>query len=200
MALRQTIAIIGADQRMGAEIAKSLSKINHRLILMGKDEEALDALKSNMIETGAKAEIESNGCAKEASWEADVIIMATSYDLEKEIIEKIKEVAIGKVVISISNLSIRDYKATIASPGTSAAEELQKLLLYSKVIKTFNTVFAKDFMKSTIINGEGEIFIAGNNSDALEVVSKLILSAGFIPIVVGDLSVSRRLETLQLHR
>jgi len=200
MALKQTIAIIGADQRMGSAIAKSLSKSNHRLILMGQDEEILDALKLKLVESEAKAEIESNNCAKEACWEADVIIMATPYELEKEIIERIKDVAVGKVVISISNLSIRDYKASVASPETSAAEELQRLLPYSKVVKTFNTVFARDFMTSTIINGAGEVFIAGNNSDGLETVSKLILSAGFIPIIVGDLSVSRRLEMLQLHR
>jgi len=199
MALKQTIAIIGATERVGADIAKAFSRINHRLILMGKDEEALEALQSNLIESGANAEIESNSCAKEACWEADVIIIATNDELEPEVIDRIKEVAIGKVVVSISSPVTRTYKAYAGSSETSAAEALQKLLPYSKVVKTFNTVFARDFRSSTIISNTGEIFIAGNNSDALEVVSKLILSTGFVPIVIGDLSVSRRLETLRLH-
>lgn len=199
MALKQSIAIIGATESVGSSIAKALSRGNFRLILMGKDEEALQALQSNLVESGAKAEIESNSCAREACWEADVIIIATSNEFEQEVIDRIKEVAIGKVVVSITSPVTRTYKAYAGSSDTSAAEELQKLLPYSKVVKTFNTVFARDFKTSTIVNETGEIFIAGNNSDALEAVSKLILSAGFIPIVVGDLSVSRRLETLRLH-
>ncbi|HEV8511864.1 MAG TPA: NAD(P)-binding domain-containing protein [Cyclobacteriaceae bacterium] len=199
MALKQTIAIIGATESAGSSIAKTLSRINDRLLLMGKDEEALEALRSNLIGSGATAEIEVNSCAKEACWEADVIIIATSNELDREVIDRIKEVAVGKVVVSISSPATRTYKAYAGSSETSAAEELQKLLPYSKVVKTFNTVFARDFKTSSIVNDTGEIFIAGNNSDALQVVSKLILSAGFIPIIVGDLSVSRRLETLRLH-
>jgi len=199
MALKQTIAIIGATESVGSSIAKSLPRGNYRLILMGKDEEALEALRSNLIGAGATADIEVNSCAKEACWEADVIIIATANELDREVIDRIKEVAVGKVVVSISSPATRTYKAYAGSSETSAAEELQKLLPYSKVVKTFNSVFARDFKTSSIVNETGEIFIAGNNSDALEVVSKLILSAGFIPIIVGDLSVSRRLETLRLH-
>jgi predicted dinucleotide-binding enzyme len=199
MALKQTIAIIGATESTGSAISKSLSKSSRRLLLMGKDGEALDALKTGLIAAGANAEIELNNCAKEACWEADVIVIATTDELDKEVIDRIKDVAIGKVVISISSPFTRTYKAYAGSSETSDAEELQKLLPYSKVVKTFNTVFARDFKTSTIVNDSGEIFIAGNNTDALEVVSNLILSAGFIPIIVGDLSVSRRLETLRLH-
>ena len=196
MALKQTIAIIGADEIVGSAIAKSLSKSDYRLILVSKDHKESDILKSNLLNGGAKAEIETDSCAKEASWEADIILMATPYEAEKEVIEKIKDVAVAKVVISISTPSTRNYKNQAQSPETSAAEELQKLLPYSKVVKTFNTVFARNYITSMISSKNGETFIAGNNSDALEAVSKLVLSAGFIPIVVGDLSVSRRLETL----
>jgi predicted dinucleotide-binding enzyme len=197
MALKQTIAIIGASERLGSAVATALSKGNYRLLLMGKDEEALDALKSRLISSRAKAEIESSGCAKEASWEADVIIIASPYELEKEVVEKIKEVAVGKVVISISRPA-RNY-GTFHKSETSAAEELQKMLPYSKVVKTFNSVFTNDSFSPVVNDKTGETFIAGNNSDALEAVSKLVLAAGFIPIVVGDLSVSRRLETIQFH-
>ena len=196
MAFKQSIAIIGADESIGSALAKSLSKANYRLILVAKDQGESDILKSALLHDGAKAEIETASCAREACWEADIIIMATPYETEREVIEKIKEVAVGKVVISISTPSARPYRSLEPSQDTSAAEELQKLLPYSKVVKTFNTVFAKNFIASMISSKNGETFIAGNNNDALETVSKLVLSAGFIPIVVGDLSVSRRLETL----
>ena len=133
---------------------------------------------------------------KEASWEADIIILATPYGAEKEVAEKIREVATGKVVISISNPLNSSYNDLVTSED--AAEELQKLLPNSKVVKTFNTTFAADFMTPVIDGKTAEAFIAGNNSDAVETVSEIVKTAGFNPIVVGDLTVSRTLERMQL--
>ena len=137
-------------------------------------------------------------CAREASWEADIIILATPYGTEKEVAEKIREVATGKVVISISNPPNSSYNDLVSSPDTSAAEELQKLLPNSKVVKTFNTTLAADFMTPAIDGKTSEVFIAGNNSDAVDTVSEIVKTAGFNPIVVGDLTVSRTLERMQL--
>jgi 8-hydroxy-5-deazaflavin:NADPH oxidoreductase len=198
MALKQTIAIIGASGRLGSAVAFALSRGNYRLLLMGQDVEALDELKTRLLNSLPKAEVESIGCAREAAWESDIIIIASPYESEKEIVEKIKEVAVGKVVISISRPA-RNYGTLFKSSETSAAEELQKMLPHSKVVKTFNSVFAKDSFSPVINEKTGEAFIAGNSSDALEAVSKLVLAAGFMPIVVGDLSVSRRLETIQFY-
>src|SRR5690606_8377271 len=85
-----------------------------------------------------------------------------------------------------------------ASENDSAGEELQRLLPYSKVVKTFNTTFAADFMTAFKNEKMIDAFIAGNNSDAVETVSKLVASAGFNPVVVGDLTMSRTLERMHL--
>ncbi|RYZ55068.1 MAG: NADP oxidoreductase, partial [Chitinophagaceae bacterium] len=75
----------------------------------------------------------------------------------------------------------------------------QKLLPHAKVIKAFNTTFAADFA-SPVINGQQvDAFIAGNDKDALETVSELVQTAGFNPIISGDLTASRMLESMQLH-
>ena len=37
----------------------------------------------------------------------------------------------------------------VTAPGTSAAEELQKLFPNAKVIKAFNTTFAEDFSSTS---------------------------------------------------
>src|SRR6185295_10774834 len=103
MSPTRTIAIIGVDEKIGAAIAGLLSKGNHRLILLAKDQDKLQILKSNLSEAGATAEIESCDCAKEASWAADVIIVATPYEDEKEVADKIREVATGKIVVSTLN-------------------------------------------------------------------------------------------------
>jgi predicted dinucleotide-binding enzyme len=193
----KTIAIIGSTGKMGAAIAGSLAKSNYRLLLMSHEAEKLQALKSKLDQAGALAEINTISCSKEASWEADIIIVATPYEEEKNVAEKIREVAVGKIVISIANPINKKYDELIHS-NTSAAEELQKLLPHSKVVKTLNTKLASDFISIAIDGEKPDTFIAGNNGEAVDTVSALIRMAGFKPMVVGDLTLSRTLERLQL--
>ncbi|MGC1241624.1 MAG: NAD(P)-binding domain-containing protein [Chryseosolibacter sp.] len=197
MATIKTIAIVGATGNMGSAIARALStSSNYRLLLMSNDQDKLLDLRLALEKSGS--EVYALSCAKEASWEADIIIVATPYEAEKEVAEKIREVGTGKIVISISNPLNSAYSDLVTTPDTSAAEELQKLLPNSKVVKAFNTTFAADFVTPVIDGKTADAFIAGNNSDAVETVSALVKTAGFNPIVAGDLTVSRTLERMQL--
>jgi hypothetical protein len=193
----KTIAIVGATGNMGSAISKGLAKGNYRLLLMANGQNKLESLKTELEKAGSKSEIFTLACPKEASWEADIIILATPYDAEKELAEKIRDVAAGKIVVSISNPLNSSYDGLVTAPDTSAAEELQKLLPLSNVVKAFNTTFAADF-GSPIIDGKTvDAFIAGNDEEALETVSELVKTTGFNPVVAGDLSVSRILERMQ---
>ncbi|MDB5198822.1 MAG: oxidoreductase [Chitinophagaceae bacterium] len=197
MATKKTIAIIGASGNMGSAIAKSLANAPYRILLFGKEEAKLKSLFKEIKNTNKKADAEIIGCAADASWEADIIIAAVPFTAEKDIAEKIRQVATGKIVISISNPLNETYTGLVTSSDTSSAEELQKLLPHSKVIKAFNTTFAGDFSQP-VINGKTiDAFIAGNDDEALETVSDVVRSAGFNPIKAGALAVSRTLENMQ---
>ena len=198
MRTKQTIAVIGATGSMGSAIAKSLSKGNYRLLLFTKDKNKLKKLEKEIAAAYPAADVEPVNCSYTASWEADVIIVAVPYAAEKEVADKIRKVANQKIVISIANPLNESYDALVTAPNTSAAEELQNLLPHSKVIKAFNTTFAADFAQPVIDGKQVDAFIAGNDSDALETVKELVQTAGFNPVVAGDLSVSRILENMQL--
>jgi 8-hydroxy-5-deazaflavin:NADPH oxidoreductase len=198
MQTKQTIAIIGATGNMGSAIARSIAKGPYRLLLKGNRQEELDSLVKDIKTKNPNTEVESAVCPTEASWEADIIVLAVPFENEKEIAPVIKEVASQKIVISISNPLNATYNGLVTDPGTSAAEELQKLLPHSKVVKAFNTTFAADFTTPVINGTQADAFIAGNDEDALQIVSDLVATAGFNPIVAGKLSVSRTLENMQL--
>lgn len=183
---------------MGSAISKSLSKGNYRLLLKANKQEDLDKLVKEIKSKNVTAHAEAAVCPTDASWEADIIILAVPFDAEKEIAAKIKEVANQKIVISIANPLNSTYNGLVTAADTSAAEELQKLLPNSKVIKAFNTTFAADFSSPVIDGKQVDAFIAGNDADALETVKELVSTAGFNPIIAGDLSVSRTLENMQL--
>lgn len=198
MNTKQAIAIIGATGNMGAAIARSLAKGNYRLLLKANDKHALDTLSDDIKKDHPSADLEAITCSAEASWEADIIILAVPFQAEKEIAEKIREVANQKIVISIANPLNETFDGLVTSPSTSAAEELQKLLPNAKVVKAFNTTFAADFTTPVIDGKQSDAFIAGNDEDAMQTVKELVSVAGFNPIIAGDLSTSRTLEAMQL--
>lgn len=196
MATKKTIAIIGASGQMGSAIAKSLSKGNYRLLLIANQHEKVEQLIDEIKGNNPSADVDSMGCSFDASWEADIIIPAVKYKVEKEVAEKIKQVATQKIVISISNPLNEEYSGLITATEESAAEVLQNYLPDSKVIKAFNTVFSGDFSQPVIDGKQVDVFIAGNDEEALTTVSELVADAGFNPIVTGGLSVSRTLENM----
>jgi NADPH-dependent F420 reductase len=198
MQTKQTIAIIGATGNMGSAISKSIAKGPYRLLLKANNSEDLEALVKDIKTKNPGADVEAAVCPEEASWEADIIILAVPFAAEKDIAAQIKEVANQKIVISIANPLNETFNGLVTSPDTSAAEALQKLLPNSKVIKAFNTSFAANFSTPVIDGKQSDAFIAGDDEDALQTVSDLVATAGFNPIVAGHLTVSRTLEHMQL--
>ncbi|WP_188928955.1 NADPH-dependent F420 reductase [Dyadobacter endophyticus] len=198
MNTKQTIAIIGATGNMGSGISKNLSAGNYRLLLFANELSKLQTLETEILAKNPTADIELSECPTEASWEADVIILALPYPAQQQIAEKIREVANQKIVISIANPLNETYDGLVTAPDTSAAEELQKLLPNSKVVKAFNTVFAADFVQPVIAEKQADAFIAGDDQDALQTASELVVTAGFNPIIAGGLHVSRTLENMSL--
>jgi len=197
MKTKQTIAVIGATGNMGSAISKNLSKGNYRLLLCANDKEKLHTLTAD-IRKDAVAEVDSLDCLVNASWEADIIIVAVPFQAEKDVAERIRQVANQKIVVSIANPLNDTYDGLLTAPGTSAAEELQKLLPNSKVVKAFNTTFAADFATPVIAGKQVDAFVAGNDDESVKTVTELVTTAGFNPIIAGDLSVSRTLESMTL--
>lgn len=170
MSTKQTIAIIGATGNMGSAIAKTLSKGANRLLLFANNQDKVQAVVDEIKGGNASADVEAYECPANASWEADVIILAVPYGAEKELAEKIREKANQKIVISIANPLNETYNGLVTAPDTSAAQELQKLLPNSKVVKAFNTTFAADFASPVIGEKQVDAFIAGNDTEAVETV------------------------------
>ena len=198
MQTKQTITIIGATGNMGSAISKGLSKGKYRLLLCSNEFEKVEDLVKQIKQTNPAADVEALDCSVDASWEADIIILAVPYSAEKELVQRLKEVANQKIVISIANPMNDTFDGLVTPPDSSAAEELQKLLPNSKIVKAFNTTFAADFATPVIDGKQVDSFIAGDSDEAVETVTQLVKTVGFNPIVAGKLPVSGTLERMQL--
>ena len=196
--MKQTIAIIGATGTMGSGITRSLAKAGHHILIAGRDKAKLNALLTNIKDLMSNADIDLLDCSREASWEADIIIPAVSYGIQAEVASRIKDVVTGKIVVSIANPLNGTYDGLVTESTTSAAEELQKLLPHSKVVKAFNSVFAADFKTPSIGGKTVDSFVAGDDAQAVAIVATLVRDAGFNALIAGGLSVSRTLESMML--
>jgi len=198
MNTKQVVAVIGASGNMGSAFARSLSKGNYRILLRSSKKDAIQSLVNEITNDRLAADAEVVNDDIEACWEADVIILAVPYAVEKSLAERIRSVVNQKVILSISNPLNERCDGLLTHPGISAAEELQKQLPNAKVIKAFNTVFASDFEQAVTQGERLDCFIAGDNEDALQVVYDLVKTTGFNPVIAGDLSMSGILESMQL--
>ena len=199
MATKKVVAIIGASGDMGSAIAKALVNSDYRLLLVSRDKSKAVKLFAWLKRKRPTAEVEIVESEKEACREADIILLAVPYKTEKEVAENIREVATQKVVIDVSNPLNDAYYHLVTAPGASAAEELQKVLPNSKVVKAFNMIFASDLAQLGEKEKQIKTFIAGDDEEALSIVGEMSVSMGLKPVIAGGISQSGNLEKMMVQ-
>lgn len=154
MSVKKTIAIVGATEKTGREIAMGFMQADYRLLLVSNNKDQLDYLSTSINDKKPKAEIDSIDCVKDGCWEADIIILTLPFYEEKKAAEMIKEVATQKIVVSISD-------------DENINETLQQLLPYSRLVNVSG------------ISNSKKIFISGDDEEANEEVSTIFKRAGY---------------------
>jgi NADPH-dependent F420 reductase len=177
------VAIIGAGN-VGKALATSITRAGHEVTLSASSPQSAEQ---------AAAEVGARSAATnvDAVRDADVVILAVPFvGAGPEVAAEIREAVTGKTIVDVTNPLKPDYSG-LATDGTSAAEEFQKLLPGASVVKAFNTIFATNqATPSTEIDG----FVAGDDDKAKQRVISLVESIGFAPVDVGPLSAARHLE------
>jgi hypothetical protein len=167
------IAIIGKGN-VGTALNNGLSKVGHQIKFGHRD------LKEN-VEDAAK-------------W-GEIIILAVPHENADNAIKNIKPYVNGKIVIDVMNAIGPNMNLGI-SCTTSTAEQTQKKLPQSYVVKAFNTVFAPNQSTARVGNEQLTAFIAGDKSEAKQTVAQLTKDIGFDPVDCGPLKAARNLEAM----
>lgn len=161
MAVKQTIALIGAADELCTVLVKKLAEAKFPLLFISNDgyryQQLTDQIKSDI----PNADLEITDCAKEGCWEADIIALFDNITLERELVERIKSVSTQKIVICIST-SDCDHSASINT------KDLQQMLPNSQVIQVFHDTAGL------------ELLVSGTDQEGIELVSRIFESAGFI--------------------
>jgi predicted dinucleotide-binding enzyme len=131
----------------------------------------------------------------QAQIRGEVVVLAVPYPAVPEIAERLGEQLRGRIVVDITNpVDFTSFDRLVTPPGSSAAEEIGKLLPGVRVVKAFNTTFAGTLVAGTVGGHPLDVFIAADDSGAAKTIAELVESGGLRPIEVGPLRRARELE------
>lgn len=168
MVTKETIAIVGLPNKTCKKLVAKLVQENCRLLLIAGEKSAYLELFDQDFLNLHQADIEILDCAKDGCWEADIIVLKGE-EKDKKLLERIKEVSTQKIVIGVS--VIDDSSKT----PLYEANNLQLHFPYSKVVHVLNT-------------GSAEVYIAGDYSEANQIVSEKVAKIGYIPRIANRFS------------
>lgn len=152
MACTNTVAIIGANSTVGILIAKSIVA-NYRLLLMDTEQQKLVLVRNEMLSINKNAEVEILHCCKNASWEADIIVVTNDGNDFEELAIKMAEVTNCKTILHFT--SREEY-----------IDKLQQLLPYAKVVTIF---FNQSFTNAYV-----DAYIRGTDEEAMDTAKKFV--------------------------
>jgi 8-hydroxy-5-deazaflavin:NADPH oxidoreductase len=129
-----------------------------------------------------------------AEW-ADIVILAVPFGALDDVAATIAPLTRGKIVVDVTNALTAEMQLALGYT-TSGAEELQKKLPDSKVVKAFNTQFAQNMDTGRLADQQLTVFVAGNDTQAKREVSDVANAIGFDAVDAGPLANARLLEPL----
>ncbi|WLQ07832.1 NADPH-dependent F420 reductase [Arthrobacter oryzae] len=183
------ITIIGTGN-MAAGIAARAASAGRSIQILSRDAVAASALAS-----ATNASVGTTGKDIEGS----IVILATFFDVSKEIASRYGTTLDGKTIVDISNpVNTDTYDSLTVPAGSSAAEEIQALVPGANVVKGFNTVFAATLAAGEVAGQTLDVLLAGDSDEAKAAVASFINDSGLRAVDVGPLRRARELEAFQL--
>lgn len=160
MSNRRTFAVLGVSETNSIFLAKQIAKTNP-VLLFDHDAVVLNTVYSQILLEYPNAKAEIMICPTNASWEADVIILSNAGTTDVNLIEKIRNVATGKIVLFLEN------KKNMNTSGNTD-EKLQHLFPFSKVVQSFESAD----------NSNDSVLLEGKDEEALKTILTLFTSIG----------------------
>jgi hypothetical protein len=180
--MHMKIGIIGAGT-VGTILAKSMALAGHEVyIANSRDPETLAEVFRDFqnIHPVWKNEL------KEKS---DILLLAVRWKDTRKVLEDLGDIN-GRILIDVTN-NVDENFDLIDLGGKPSSVVIQELAPSARVVKAFNTFKISRYLDD---RGKGIIsFLAGNDEEALETVSELVTSMGFVPYITGSLLFGGRL-------
>lgn len=186
------IAIIGTG-RVGTALSRSFGSAGHDITLGSRTPDDRRLIDTS-IELGAAVMTP----AEAAQW-AEVVVIAVPWGSVRATVEDVGDLG-GRILIDATNpVPMGDPAAVLPSElgFRSGAEAIAAWAPSARVVKAFNTTGSANLANPTIAGFPVPALICGASGDTAT-VAELAGSAGFEPIVVGELDQAPLVEAAAL--
>jgi 8-hydroxy-5-deazaflavin:NADPH oxidoreductase len=129
---------------------------------------------------------------------ADLVVLAVPFSAARDLLPSLAAGLEGKIVVDATNPVNPDWSPMLLGQESSAGEEVARALPGARVVKAFNTVFADVMHEDRLVRDGARVtcFVASDDVEARGSVAELARTAGFAPLEVGPLAMSRHLEAM----
>ena len=185
------LAFIGIGN-VGFAIANNLQKKGHEIIVANNDENSETVKKA--LEQNANFSVKN---IQEAIDEAEVVFLATPFQANEEILKSLT--FNGKVLVDCTNPVGMGISHGLKSE-ISGSEKVQEWAPDAKVVKAFTIYGFENFINSDYPNYNVKplMMIAGNDTAAKNIVSKINTDMGYETLDTGKLDQALHLEHMTL--
>jgi 8-hydroxy-5-deazaflavin:NADPH oxidoreductase len=183
------IGIIGSGQ-MGSAVGLQWARAGHEILFSSRHPEELNEL------VGRAGPRVRAGYPQEAAEFGEVVLIAVPYGALPDVGRQYAPLMQGKVVIDCGNpRADRDGpmadEAIAKGTGVASAEYLPGV----RLVRAFSALSAVQMEREAHRQGEKiGIPIAGDDQEAVRIVSDLVVDSGFDPVVVGPLARAREFD------
>ena len=176
------IGIIGAGM-IGATTARLFVKAGHDVTV--SNSRGPESLRDLIVELGPHARA---GTVDDAARFGEIVLLAVPWRTPDALPDP--QLVRGKIVIDAMN----PYSASGGMAdlhGSTSSEETAKRLPGARLVKAFNTIYYQHLAtqgRTDVPEAQRRaIFVAGDDAEAKDVVSRLIREIGFAPVDTGTL-------------
>ncbi|MFE6937663.1 NADPH-dependent F420 reductase [Streptomyces chartreusis] len=161
------ISILG-NGRVGGSLAAALNRAGHDVTVADR----------------------SPGAAADAARSAHVVINATPGEGSLERLVALREELRGKILVDVSNATVDGpdgLPVDLLHHGSSLAEQLQRALPDTLVVKTLNTMLYSVMTAPATLSQPATVFLSGEDRSAKEIVRGLLVDLGWREEWITDL-------------
>jgi hypothetical protein len=177
------IGIVGAG-KIGGTLASLWVKAGHEVLVSSRHPAELEGLAKSL---GPRARV---GTPREAAAFGEVVLISVPYGALPQVGRDLAEALAGKVVLDTGNpYPERDGEMAVEARRKGTGVASAELLPGVRLVRAFNAISHRNLRSEAHRAGEPvAIPIAGDDPQALAIATRLVVDAGFEPVVVGPLA------------
>ena len=191
-----TIAVLGGTGKEGKGLAYRWAKAGYQVLIGSRYSEKAVTVASEIMELLEGESSIVGATNREAAQQADIVVVTVPYSGHREILESVKEVLTGKLVIDTTVPLVPPKVSRVQMPPAgSAAQEAKEILGENvEVVAAFQNISYEHLLNDEEV--ECDVLVTGSSKKARQEALMLVEAAGLVGWDAGPIENSVVVEGL----